>query len=94
MWARRKVKIEIVKISMVRGLKQLHYCSEGKEVSSMKLQCWPLGFIGMLNAIGIMLANFGDAKGAFGFIEELWNATKSTITLLLDTGCDKITDAK
>ena len=57
----------------------------------MKLQCWPLGFIGMLNAIGTILANLSDAKGAFGFIEELLNATESTITLLLDTGYDEIT---
>ena len=72
----------------------MHDCREGKEVPSMKLQSWPLGFIGMLNAIGSMLTKFGDAKGAFGFIEEFLNATESMATLLLDTGCDKITDAK
>ena len=57
----------------------------------MKLQRWPQGFIGMLNAVRTMPTNINDAEGAFGFIEELLNATESTITLLLDTGYDEIT---
>ena len=40
----------------------------------------------MMNAIGTMLTNLGDGKGAFGFIEELLNTTKRMITLLLDAG--------
>ena len=94
MWARREVKIEIAKISVVWRLERVHDCGEGEEVLSMNLQSWPLGFISMLDAIGTTLANFSDAKGAFGFIEELLNSTESGVTLLLDTGCDKIADAK
>ena len=52
----------------------------------MKLQRWPQGFIGMLNAVRTMPTNLNDAEGAFGFIEELLNTAKRMITLLLDTG--------
>jgi len=93
-WARRKVKVEVAQISVVWGLERVHDCGKGKKVPSMKLLSWPLRFIGMLNEVGTMLTNLRDAKGAFGFVEKLLDSTESAVTLLLDAGCDEITDAK